>query len=206
MKLYQKIAMFMTCMCLMGVANAAGPAHVHRSEAVSRSGLLVKPDVVRAPQMQVLCGTIAQVEGDRVLVKAEDGNSVEVLYDRSTYIVDGACGKFRLPLALQAGQKVVAYHSARMTRSLPPQAQGYALVLGAQEEYLPKFMVADQVEQGDGFVKVLSANHDIIVTVTPEACAAYGEIKAGDKLLVWSKMMTMSIPAYTNGEKVVVLP
>ena len=49
-------------------------------------------------------------------------------------------------------------------------------------------------------------NNDVIATIDAAACADFAKIKKGDKLLVWSSMMTMSLPAQTHPEKVVVLP
>lgn len=164
------------------------------------------PEVMRAPAMQRLNGTISSIEGRRVEVKDADGRSVSALLNRDTYIVDGAKGNLRLPGALQVGQKVSLYHSSRMTRSLPPQALAYAIILGGQDA--PLFFPVDQVQLAeDGqSVRVLNSNNDVIATIDGEACPDYEQILPGDILLVWSKMMTMSLPGQTNAEKAVILP
>ena len=69
------------------------------------------------------------------------------------------------------------------------------------------FEVAQASLAKDGsYVTVLNTNNDVIATIDAAACADFAKIKKGDKLLVWSSMMTMSLPAQTHPEKVVVLP
>ena len=80
------------------------------------------------------------------------------------------------------GQEVVAYYSARMTRSLPPQAQAYAIIIGdVRKEYLPQFFVVDQVQKAkDGScVRVLNSTNDLIARIDKYACKDFASIKAG---------------------------
>ena len=132
---------------------------------------------------------------------------VAAIVDRDTYVVEGANGKLRLPYALKEGQKVTAYYSATMTRSMPPQSHALAIVIEDSEEPASFFEVAQASLAKDGsYVTVLNTNNDVIATIDANACADFAKIKKGDKLLVWSSMMTMSLPAQTHAEKVVVLP
>ena len=106
------------------------------------------------------------------------------------------------------GQEVVAYYSARMTRSLPPQAQAFAIIIGdVRKDYIPQYFVVDQVQKAaDGScVRVLNTTNDVIARIDKDACEDFASIKAGDKLLMWSRVMTMSLPGQTNAEKVVIL-
>lgn len=171
------------------------------------SELTPDPEVMRVPAMQRLNGTIASIEENMVEVKDADGRSVIGLLNRDTYIVDGAKGTLRLPGSLAVGQKVNLYHSSRMTRSLPPQAVAYALIMGDAKD-APLFFPVEQVQMAeDGkAVRVLNANNDLIATIDSAACPDYERILPGDKLLVWAKMMTMSLPGQTNADKAVILP
>jgi len=54
-------------------------------------------------------------------------------------------------------------------------------------------------------VRVLNSTNDVIARIDKYACENYASIKAGDKLLLWSRVITMSLPGQTNAEKVVVL-
>lgn len=94
-----------------------------------------------------------------------------------------------------------------MTRSMPPQSHALAIVIEDSEEPASFFEVAQASLAKDGsYVTVLNTNNDVIATIDAAACADFAKIKKGDKLLVWSSMMTMSLPAQTHPEKVVVLP
>lgn len=171
------------------------------------SELTPDPEVMRVPEMLRLNGTITSIDENGVEIKGSDGRSVVALLNRDTYIVDGAKGTLRMPGALAVGQSVSLYHSGRMTRSLPPQAVAYAIVLG-DEKNAPLFFPVDQVQLAeDGkYVRVLNSNNDIIATIDGEACPDCEQILPGDKLLVWTKAMTMSLPAQTNADKAVILP
>lgn len=219
MKKFLQIAAVLGCVVTMGgflmnAANAqAADLEVKAKAAagVQKSPLdafTIAPEKMRASGMLRMRGHIAEISGNSVLIKGEGNQSIVAMLDSNTYIIEGAKGKLRMPRALKAGQEVFAYYSARMTRSLPPQTKAFALVLGSQEEYLPQYFVVDQVQHAaDGsFVRVLNSTNDLIATITADACEKFADIQVGDKLLVWSRMMTMSLPGMTNAEKVVILP
>ena len=168
----------------------------------------IDQDKMRAPSMLRMQGAITEINGNKVVIRGEGQECIAALVSDATYIVKGAKGKLRNAEALKVGQEVVAYYSARMTRSLPPQAQAYAIIIGdVRKEYLPQFFVVDQVQKAkDGScVRVLNTTNDLIARIDKYACEDFASIKAGDKLLLWSNVMTMSLPGQTNAEKVVIL-
>ena len=90
---------------------------------------------------------------------------------------------------------------------MPPQSHALAIVLEDSEESASFFEVEQASLAKDGsYVTVLNTNNDVIATIDAAACKDFAKIKKGDKLLVWSSMMTMSLPAQMHPEKVVVLP
>ena len=95
-----------------------------------------------------------------------------------------------------------------MTRSLPAQSHAYAVIIGEPDEKTAAyFEVAQAALASDGsYVTVLNSNNDLIATVDAKACKDFAKLKKGDKLLLWSSFATMSLPAQTNADKVVVLP
>ena len=168
----------------------------------------IDQDKMRAPSMLRLYGTITEIKDDRITIREAGQESVVALVNENTYIVKGAKGKLRSAKELKLGQKVTVYYSARMTRSLPPQAQAFALVIGdVHKEQVPQYFVVDQVQKAaDGScIRVLNSTNDVIARIDKHACEDYASIKAGDKLLLWSSVMTMSLPGQTNAEKVVIL-
>lgn len=224
MKMMYKAAAVMGCLLTLGMGSALTEAHGYwgrghggcgggyycepQGYGYERRGeLSPDPEVMRAPAMQHLNGVIVSVEGRRVEVKDDDGRSVIALLNRDTYIIDGVKGNLRLPGVLQEGQKVSVYYSSRMTRSLPPQAAAYAIILGEAKD-TPLFFPVDQVQLAeDGkAVRVLNSNNDIIATIDSAACPDYEQILPGDRLLVWTKIITMSLPGQTHADKAVILP
>ncbi|MGM9569091.1 MAG: hypothetical protein ACI3XC_03315 [Phascolarctobacterium sp.] len=168
----------------------------------------IDQDKLRAPSMLRMSGAITEIDGNKVVIRGEGQECVVALLNDDTYIVKGEKGKLRSAKELKVGQEVVAYYSARMTRSLPPQAQAFAIVIGnVRKEYVPQYFVVDQVQRAfDGScVHVLNSTNDVIARIDKYACEGYASIEAGDKLLLWSRVMTMSLPGQTNAEKVVIL-
>ena len=122
--------------------------------------------------------------------------------------VDGKDGDLKGDRALKKGRKVTAYYSSKMTRSYPPQAEGFAIVFGKNNEKQGKYMHVEKVtpsENGES-VRLLNSNRDIIVTVSKDVYEDYQNIKEGDRIMAWYSIMTMSLPGQTNATKVIVLP
>ncbi len=134
-----------------------------------------------------------------------------------TFIIDNITGLALNPKALKAGEKICAYTSPVMTRSLPPQTSAIAIVANITDkpESVAKYMrVADVQENGDGSIKISSTDGMYVVTILPitpinhygtNETAEITDIKAGSEIFVWFKIMTLSIPAQATADKVVLL-
>ena len=224
MKNLQKLALALGCVLALGSSVALknveagyhhGESHCVRSAVCSPKGgvgameaFTFDQDKMRYPSMLRMSGAVTEIDGNRVVIRGEGQECIVALIDDETYVIKGAKGKLRSAKDLKVGQEVMAYYSARMTRSLPPQAQAYAIIIGdVRKDYLPQYFVVDQVQQAaDGScVRVLNSTHDVIARIDKYACEEYASIKQGDELLLWSRIMTMSLPGQTNAEKVVIL-
>jgi len=206
MQAKKKLSLALVCVAALGLgtAVAAGAAVDAPLDAVQAD-----PQVMRAPGTYITSGKIVAIEDGLYIIKGEGSRpQVAAVVDRDTYVVDGKNGRLRLPMALKVGQRVTAYYSANMTRSLPPQSHAMAIVIGAPTEgSAAYFEVSQAALSADGsYVTLLNANNDLIATVDAAACSDFAKIKRGDKLLVWYDVMTMSLPAQTNASKVVLLP
>lgn len=206
MQAIKKLSLALVCVAAlgMGTAVAAGAAVDAPLDAVQAD-----PQVMRAPGTYITSGKIVAIEDGLYIIKGEGSRpQVAAVVDRDTYVVEGKSGRLRLPMALKVGQRVTAYYSANMTRSLPPQSHAMAIVIGAPAEgSAAYFEVSQAALSADGsYVTLLNANNDLIATVDAAACSDFAKIKRGDKLLVWYDVMTMSLPAQTNASKVVLLP
>lgn len=206
MKILKKVAAVLACSCVLSAGSAW--AEDRAVENMSpMDAVQVNPEIMRAPVMFTTYGKLIALEDGRYVVEGE-GNLrvVAAEVDRATYIIDENA-KLRLPHALKVGQTVTVFYSAQTTRSLPAQSHALAIVIG-EREAAPSFIeVAEAKLSADGkSMTVLNNNNDLIATIGSDACKDFAKIKKGDKLLLWSHMVTMSLPGLTNAEKVIILP
>lgn len=204
MYLMKKILLLASCSALLVVGGAVANANSFENNSLPLSKI-GQARVVQ--EVQFTTGKILEVKDNMVVVKGER-SIVAALLNDETYLLNGKNGKAKKLSSFKVGKEVTVYHSPKMTRSIPAQTQAYAIILGDNDVKQGKFFVVDQVtpsENGE-YVSVMDSSHSLIATVDKKAYRHYSQIKAGDKLLVWYDMMTMSLPARTNAQKVVVLP
>lgn len=206
MKTFKKLSAILACACVLGAGSAW--AEDRAVENMSpMDAVQVNPEIMRAPVMFTTYGKLVAVEDGRYVVEGE-GNLrvVAAEVDRDTYIIDENA-KLCLPYALKVGQTVTVFYSAQTTRSLPAQSHALAIIIGEREAALSFIEVAEAKLSADGkSMTVLNNNNDLIATISSDACKDFAKIKKGDKLLLWSHMVTMSLPGLTNAEKVIILP
>lgn len=196
MKLQRTFILTLICLFTLGlgIVSATEPEKIY-------------PSPVR--DVMATTGEIIAVDGDKVTVKG-DGNYpvATVIITDKTLLIDGKDGDLKGDRALKKGRKVTAYYSSKMTRSYPPQAEGFAIVFGKNNEKQGKYMHVEKViptEDGES-VRLLNSNRDIIVTVSKDVYEDYQNIKEGDRIMAWYSIMTMSLPGQTNAARVIVLP
>lgn len=196
MKLQRTFILTLICLFTLGlgIVSATEPEKIY-------------PSPVR--DVMATTGEIIAVDGDKVTVKG-DGNYpvATVIVTDKTLLIDGKDGDLKGDRALKKGRKVTAYYSSKMTRSYPPQAEGFAIVFGKNNEKQGKYMHVEKViptENGES-VRLLNSNRDIIVTVSKDVYEDYQNIKEGDRIMAWYSIMTMSLPGQTNAARVIVLP
>lgn len=182
--------------------------------AKTAEGVTVTSDyAAKGKVLQLTAGEITAIDGNTVTIEG-DGyyDFVRVLLRSRTYLLRAADGKAVERGELQVGDKVTAYYGLAATRSMPPQVQGAALLLGEVENGSCVFypvagvkIVGDKATKGSYAVLENTAG-DLVATVTEFAMEDYDEISAGDNLLLWYDIQTMSIPARTNASKALKLP
>lgn len=169
------------------------------------------------PSAVTVVADIAEVNAEAeipyilVNVDGEEANQLHLHISEETALIkaDGT------PIALDDLAKdsiIIAYHSTMVTRSLPAQSAAFAVVLlETEEDFYPLYMVAgEKTEEGiaseDGNYIVVPAENCEVVPYKTRNIVTLDDVKAGSKLLVWSRTMTMSIPALLNAEKIMILP
>lgn len=212
MKNIKKMLVLASCALVLGAgasafAEEAGNVELNKADL---AGKKIMVNYKRCPsEMQIKTGEITAIDGDMVTVTSEFDarRGVVGLVSKETYVIDGETGKLKRATALKVGQKVTLYHSLRMTRSIPPQAEAYAIVIGSPSPEVGQYFVVDRMERDEeGRLKVYNEAKNLIATIPECNCVEVDKIHVGSKLVIWYDIMTMSLPALTNATKVVVLP
>ena len=205
MKMFKKVLLLASCATMLFAGSAM--ANENNKE-------VQELPVTKAYQTQAVrdvlftTGEILEVN-DNVLVIKGDGhhNLVAAVITDNTYLLDGKNAKAKKLRSFKVGKEVTVYYSPKMTRSIPPQTEAYAVVLGDNSEKVGKFFKVEEVtlSEDGAYVTVVNTNESLVATIDKKANKNFAEIKAGDELLLWYDMMTMSLPARTNAKKTVVL-
>lgn len=107
---------------------------------------------------------------------------------------------------LKKGTTLMIVSDIAQTRSIPPQSYGY-VVAETSEEFSPVYAEISEVvqdEQGNTVLSSIDGNYEIILGSETQG-AELDSLKAGSKVLAYSKLITMSIPAKVPAEKLVIL-
>ena len=176
-----------------------------------QTGVIAAKAAIERPVNSVLSisGEIKEIKEGRVRVLGQ-GVFKEVVLNtqHETYILNAQDGT-PIPFKdLKEGDSVTAYYGPALAKSLPPQSNAIALIVGTPEKdsagmYLK---VGEVQENNNGGIRVLCTNGDRLVTITSNVFPAFADIKEGSELMVWYDVMTMSIPAQATATKVILLP
>ena len=154
-------------------------------------------------------GQLTEISEGSVRVEGEGGYRDIVLnISPTTHIVNAEDGKPVAFSSLQKGANVVAYYGPGVSKSMPPQGNAFALVVGIPAKGgAGIYMKAGSVQKvDDEKIKVLSSNGDRLITITNDVFPNLNAIKEGSDLLVWYDIMTMSLPGQAGATKAVLLP
>lgn len=172
--------------------------------------LLLATGIVTANAQQphqnvaITVGEITEIYGNRVKVTGQGAYSEIILnISDSTHLLNGEKGFYITKESLEVGQKVTVYYSSITTRSMPPQSNAFAILVGDNLEN-GIYMQVSTVEQKNG-IRILNSNQDQFVTFPERATAYVGKIKPGTELLTWYKMSTLSFPGQANSSEVLLL-
>lgn len=203
MKMFKKIFVLASCATMIMAGSAVANAHCCEYNNVCDT----KAYQTQAVQdVLFTSGKIVEVNENMIVVKGEH-NIIAAIITDDTYLLNGKNGKAKKLSSFKVGKEVTVYHSPKMTRSIPAQSAAFAVVLGDNSEKMGKFFKVEEVTMSEDktYVSVTNTNESLIATVDKKANKNFAEIKAGDNLMVWYDMMTMSLPARTNANKVVIL-
>ncbi len=195
----------------MGMAALANEADIM---PIAENDIML---IAEAPQFiaqtATLRGTLSVSEEEILLT---DANGIEYVLntDESTSAFIGtANGSFAEMKAELNGKEVLAVTSTQMTMSLPAQTFAYS-ILAADEVANPIYVEVSEIEKTEETITAYSADGEYKVNLAPMAditplktrnIVKALDLKEGDRLVVYSSMMTMSIPAQLNPETVILI-
>ena len=150
----------------------------------------------------IMTGTVKEIfEGQ--IIFGEDEFAINV--DESTVILDENGDVITID-DIKAEDIMMIVASTMQTRSVPPQSYGY-LLAKADGDILPTFIEVAEISEDENkntFLLSADGQYRVVISSKTEG-EALDTIKEGTQVLVYSKIMTMSIPAMIPAEKAIVL-
>ncbi|MBE7010442.1 MAG: copper amine oxidase N-terminal domain-containing protein [Ruminococcaceae bacterium] len=195
---------------------------------VSASEIAADTPMLIAEQEEVVLGTaathatcdgvITEAVSDEmgqyiVIGEAEEAQRLNLGEATVIILADGTPASFE---ELTVGTKIRGYHGLASTFSIPPQSAAEVIVIVNEETAVaPLYGTVASVAEGENGLEVSTADGNFIFFVGAEAeivpyrtrnIVTAADIKAGRKILAWSEVMTMSLPAQAAPTKVMLLP
>lgn len=162
-----------------------------------------------APQVQEVLNTRGQIDfvgNDSIVVSGEGSyREVALAITDKTYIVQGSDGSRLSFDQLKKGDAVTVYYGPSLTRSIPPQGRATAVIVGDPDESAFYLKAAEVERLADGDIRVLNTNRDSLITIRKGSFANIEKVREGSELLVWYKMMALSMPGQATSLKTILL-
>lgn len=163
----------------------------------------------------VLEGTAKITEEKELYIIDAEENETVINIDENTIFTTADGNKIALDeIADGDTLRVVASHA--MTMSLPPQTYGYVVIKAVEDVEMPIYVEVESIEKDendntvfyskDGMYKVVYGEETEIAPFATRNIVNVVDIKEGSRILVYSNLMTMSIPALVPAQKIVILP
>ncbi len=203
-------------------ALAAGPDEVAidtPSISVGQTMPAMLSAKMQVTELGITSGVYPYLVAKEVLPEGskETAQEIRLNVSEQTFCIDSKTG---LPVGIESMKKgdiIQATYSTAMTRSIPPQAAAYAIVVNLDEKAAPAhYLVAEKVtNNADGSVTILTDNGTLFVTVAKDTpitpyqtknMVKNTDIVEGSRFFAWYDVVLLSMPGQTGATKVVLLP
>ena len=151
-----------------------------------------------------------------ILVKTTDEQDIQLNLSADTMIVNNETGAAAALADIKEGDKIYAYYSKAMTRSLPPQSACELILVGGGENTPASLHEVGTVSANDqGMTEVLTADGGMIIRMDDKTTYApyktknivtKADLTEGTRFLAWYDIVAMSYPGQAYTQKVVILP
>ncbi|WP_010680985.1 copper amine oxidase N-terminal domain-containing protein [Acetivibrio cellulolyticus] len=151
------------------------------------------------------------------IVITEDGQNSDRRFNISedTVVIDNELAVAQNITSIKKGDKITVYASPISTFSLPPQSSAYVILTNIQEKAPAKLLKVEEIAKNqDGSMTITDTDNEYMVGITKDTVllpyrtkqiVTMDSIEKEDYILVWSEIMTMSIPAHMTADSVVLL-
>ena len=151
-----------------------------------------------------------------ILVKTTDEQDIQLNLGADTLIVNNETGAAAALSDIKEGDKIYAYYSKAMTRSLPPQSACELILVGVGENTPASLHEVGTVSTNEeGMTEVLTADGSMIIRMDDKTTYApyktknivtKADLTEGTRFLAWYDIVAMSYPGQAYTQKVVILP
>lgn len=151
-----------------------------------------------------------------ILVKTTDEQDIQLNLGADTLIVNNETGAAAALSDIKEGDKIYAYYSKAMTRSLPPQSACELILVGVGENTPASLHEVGTVSTNEeGMTEVLTADGGMIIRMDDKTTYApyktknivtKADLTEGTRFLAWYDIVAMSYPGQAYTQKVVILP
>lgn len=227
MKKKQILAMGLSAvLACSSVAFAADLAAAETTTPVADNTAATETTTTAVPQVKesFRTGSMATVskinmDGETVssiLVKTTDEQDIQLNLSADTLIVNNETGAAAALSDIKEGDKIYAYYSKAMTRSLPPQSTCELILVGVGENTPASLHEVGTVSTNEeGMTEVLTADGSMIIRMDDKTTYApyktknivtKADLTEGTRFLAWYDIVAMSYPGQAYTQKVVILP
>lgn len=151
-----------------------------------------------------------------ILVKTTDEQDIQLNLGADTLTVNNETGAAAALSDIKEGDKIYAYYSKAMTRSLPPQSACELILVGVGENTPASLHEVGTVSTNEeGMTEVLTADGSMIIRMDDKTTYApyktknivtKADLTKGTRFLAWYDIVAMSYPGQAYTQKVVILP
>lgn len=205
---------------ILAVALAAAMLTVGAS-ALSAESIAATADGGSSPYRLGAEATVTaadlNVDQPSLTVQTADGQTLQLNISQETAVLDTRTGLVAQLSTIKAGDRIYAYYSPAMTRSIPAQTACEAIAVNLDSSHAAAHLLtAENVTANyDGSLTVLTDNGGLVLTIGKDTeVSAYrtkqllspNDIRMGTRFFAWYDVVATSYPAQAGTAKAVVLP
>jgi len=157
----------------------------------------------------------APLENGKLLVTVND-MEIALTISAETLVISNKTGQPASLEDLKANDRIFAYYSAAMTKSLPAQSHAIAIVTEVEKDksHAQLFTVKEIISRNAGEVRALNQEGDLVVSITKETpfspfktkqMVSLDDITVGTQLFIWYDVVALSYPGQTGATKAVLV-